>query len=294
MHDLIPRVASLANESFVKIAGDLKLFSYYEIPPSATGHSSRLVVDKDAAILQLPNEVPISLDTDHGGLTRFQAVHDPSYVDIRNTLAALVDTAMGSRRPDQLKRYRTNLTTRQKTIIDFFLQVDPFQTWKAYAALQRDGTCRWLAQNPTFQEWKTLPSFNLWLSGIPGSGKTILCSHLINELDKEAAPDTALSFFFCDFKDDQTQKPELILASLAAQIAKQNERAFQELQKYYYSLRGNNSQYAKLESNRLCRTILSMAKAFKKSLHYRRRVRRVWPKYPRGCWSIATAGLGRV
>ena len=73
----------------------------------------------------------------------------------------------------------------------------------------------------------------LWLSGIPGSGKTILASSLVEETAQASNPSRALAYFYCDYKDVEKQKPVQVLGSLAAQLARQNESAFAILQEFY-------------------------------------------------------------
>ncbi|KAI0278214.1 hypothetical protein BGY98DRAFT_1096891 [Russula aff. rugulosa BPL654] len=46
---------------------------------------------------------------------------------------------------------------------------------------QHDGTANWFIQGPAFDGWKTNGSL-LWIRGNPGSGKSILCSAIIEEI----------------------------------------------------------------------------------------------------------------
>ncbi|KAF2492653.1 hypothetical protein BU16DRAFT_551492 [Lophium mytilinum] len=62
------------------------------------------------------------------------------------------------------------------------------------------GTGRWLLANPTFHDWFN-PQFGaipplLWLNGIPGAGKSILASLVVEETQKLASK-PAILFFYC-------------------------------------------------------------------------------------------------
>jgi hypothetical protein len=66
----------------------------------------------------------------------------------------------------------------------------------------------------------------LWLHGIPGCGKTILSSTIIQSLidQFQANPKIAVSYFYFDFNDKEKQNPENLLSSLLAQLASQSMR----------------------------------------------------------------------
>ncbi|KAI0274394.1 hypothetical protein BGY98DRAFT_71094 [Russula aff. rugulosa BPL654] len=85
---------------------------------------------------------------------------------------------------------------------------------------QHDGTANWFIHGPTFNEWKANGSL-LWIHGNPGSGKSILCSAVIEEIKHIRKSRSALiAYYYFDFKDaakrdtcrngsEQPSEPEL-------------------------------------------------------------------------------------
>ncbi|KAK6495180.1 hypothetical protein TWF481_003207 [Arthrobotrys musiformis] len=64
------------------------------------------------------------------------------------------------------------------------------------------GTCEWFTTHPTFQGWRASPSSNiLWISADPGSGKSVLARHLIDNV--LPTPGSRICYFF--FKDNSEQ-----------------------------------------------------------------------------------------
>ncbi|KAK3377270.1 hypothetical protein B0T24DRAFT_237594 [Lasiosphaeria ovina] len=84
---------------------------------------------------------------------------------------------------------------------------------------------RWLISDQIFQKWLSseyCPSPLLWLSGIPGAGKTILASIVIDEL--RLLPNTIVVFFYCKH-DEETRNTFMSVArSVLAQLLSQNPR----------------------------------------------------------------------
>jgi hypothetical protein len=90
--------------------------------------------------------------------------------------------------------------------------------------------------------WKEGPNSSMWLSGIPGCGKSILSSGVIHHVQRlcDDDPDTALAYFFFDFNDPRMQHPEGMIKSLIAQIsAKTIKSPAQLLDSYRFCFDGH-------------------------------------------------------
>ncbi|KAJ6201931.1 hypothetical protein J3E72DRAFT_410373 [Bipolaris maydis] len=75
------------------------------------------------------------------------------------------------------------------------------------------GTGLWLLKS-------TSAASRLWLYGIPGCGKTILSSTVVEHLLQHCHSDASMVtvYFYFDFNDTQKQDPELMLCSLLRQL----------------------------------------------------------------------------
>lgn len=107
------------------------------------------------------------------------------------------------------------------------------------AAKQRtQNTGRWFLQGSVYNGWKPRPDSILWLSGRPGTGKTTLCSAIIEDLMVQRHDESLLAFFY--FKFDQPGKDSLVslLKSLLQQFAVQWSSAV-DILKVSYRNHGN-------------------------------------------------------
>jgi hypothetical protein len=91
--------------------------------------------------------------------------------------------------------------------------------YKAHNRRQAE-TGLWLLESAKFREWKDSATSRLWLYGIPGCGKTILSSTIVEHLLQHCHDDIrmATAYFYFDFTDTQKQDPELMLRSLLCQL----------------------------------------------------------------------------
>ncbi|RYN62891.1 hypothetical protein AA0118_g4972 [Alternaria tenuissima] len=129
------------------------------------------------------------------------------------------------------------INEERQRILDNFLSVNPEDSFRTNTRIRHATTGFWLTGTDEFTKWMQGSNLHLWLSGIPGAGKTILSSLIIQQCLKEATDDRAVAFFYCDYKNSKSQDMVQILSSLASQLARQHESCFQLLKAYDTELR---------------------------------------------------------
>lgn len=73
------------------------------------------------------------------------------------------------------------------------------------------GTGDWILRYPEWISWLEAKTRSLWIRGIPGAGKTVLMSHLIEQIkkicDQSPKRDITYAFYYCYFahKQDETK-----------------------------------------------------------------------------------------
>ena len=108
-------------------------------------------------------------------------------------------------------------------ILDWLSPILPEVNFKRASALRQQGTGEWLLDEPQFKRWLTGETNFLWIHGVPGSGKTVLSSNIITELERlqdgvRQDPPFATAYHFLDFKDDRSQDPATIFGTLVKQL----------------------------------------------------------------------------
>ncbi|KAJ7706751.1 hypothetical protein B0H17DRAFT_918555, partial [Mycena rosella] len=94
--------------------------------------------------------------------------------------------------------------------LNFFLrQADIFNAWQP-------GTGGWLLEADLFTEWKSGSGKILWCRGIPGAGKTVLASIVVENL--RAEQNTGVAVLYLNHKETDTQSPSNLLAGIWRQL----------------------------------------------------------------------------
>ena len=175
---------------------------------------------------------------------------------------------------DDLEEIRSELKTRwamethiaigkqRRKILDFFGEIDPTSNHKASLSLRHPLTGLWVTEGEVFRTWLHTRNSKLWLSGIPGAGKTILAASLIDETMAESSPNRAVAYFYCDYKDIEKQNPVNILSSLATQLARQNEKAFGVLQEFFQTCHPEDKPSVPPELSMLSKTLIRIVACF--------------------------------
>ena len=113
-----------------------------------------------------------------------------------------------------------------------FSDTDQFIHHEFQVRQHHPGTLEWFFDSPKYKKWaETGPSL-LRLTGAFGSGKTVLCSAVIEKLRNGCANSdtTAVAFYYCCKEDDSE---ESILWTLIAQLLRQSNFVPESLQDAY-------------------------------------------------------------
>lgn len=78
--------------------------------------------------------------------------------------------------------------------------------------------------------------------GIPGAGKTIMSSMVVDTLDKQFADngDVAITFVYCSYQTQQEQRPEDILASILRQLIQRQADVPRHIDNLYETCKTKN------------------------------------------------------
>ncbi|KAI9890633.1 MAG: hypothetical protein M1814_003831 [Vezdaea aestivalis] len=116
---------------------------------------------------------------------------------------------------------------REQTRLDEYQRlvewISPITFYRLQADILRtreEGTGQWLLDSEEFRQWKTGAIQVLFCPGIPGAGKTVISSVVIDHLQQTLVTNsTALAFLYCNYKKQEEQTALNLLASVLRQLA---------------------------------------------------------------------------
>ena len=162
---------------------------------------------------------------------------------------------------------RVALNDQRRQILDSFGSADPRKNHDISRKLWRPRTGLWLTNGTELRGWLTNKTAkNIWCYGIPGSGKTVLASAVIEEVFQCRSHSVAAAYFYCDYKDVRTQDPANILGSLAKQLIRQNERCFKESEAFYEVHHSGEQVSTSYDPDELRDLILRMSSFFNRTM----------------------------
>jgi hypothetical protein len=125
-------------------------------------------------------------------------------------------------RDDAIKLVRYQENQEQKAILDWLTPFDYFSQQNDFLKLRQAGTGQWLLDSAEFKSWIENSRQTLFCPGIPGAGKTILTSIVVDELSRRFQGDTSVvvAYIYYNFKGQTEQTLDNLLASLLKQLAK--------------------------------------------------------------------------
>jgi Cdc6-like AAA superfamily ATPase len=103
-------------------------------------------------------------------------------------------------------------------VLRWLTQEDPHTRQDKVREIQFARTGQWLLDSPEFKRWLADEQQTLFCPGLPGSGKTVITSMVIDALYDTFQADSSIgiAFFYCDYKRED-QLPEKLLRSILQQ-----------------------------------------------------------------------------
>ncbi|KAK0262647.1 hypothetical protein LTS09_003361 [Friedmanniomyces endolithicus] len=142
-----------------------------------------------------------------------------------------VDEVLATGRSTHVMIERSTADAQRDKTHQWLSPPDPSMNHNKALQQRHAGTGLWFVKHETFSSFKDGKVPILWLHGIPGCGKTVLSSTIIEDLRASSATSATalLLYFYFDFNDQQKQTCDGALRSLVCQMAHQSDSAFDQL-----------------------------------------------------------------
>jgi hypothetical protein len=119
------------------------------------------------------------------------------------------------------EQHNQNHSKTFNTILNWLTPIDYGPQQTDYIGRRQPGTGNWILDSAKYQQWLRNKGQTLYSPGIPGAGKTIITAIVIDDIYTRYQCDISIgiAYLYCDFRRQQEQKTEDLLASLLKQLA---------------------------------------------------------------------------
>ncbi|PMD21888.1 hypothetical protein NA56DRAFT_645131 [Hyaloscypha hepaticicola] len=187
-----------------------------------------------------------TINANHREMCRFRTKHDDGYKKIVGELRIFLSAVEAStakskedsavRQPSPTVSSVYSLNDVERLCIQLFNTSD-IGEYESNLPRYEKGTCQWVLSNPNYLYWYNMEkSCLLWISGHPGSGKTVLSAYLLEYLSANKPPfilRNTVCFFFCDDKVESQRDGRAILRSLIHQILIRRRKLIKHIKAAY-------------------------------------------------------------
>ncbi|KAF8183290.1 hypothetical protein K438DRAFT_1144097 [Mycena galopus ATCC 62051] len=101
-------------------------------------------------------------------------------------------------------------------LVDWLSPINFFLRHTDISRVRQPGTGGWLLVDPHFQAWESGSGRTLWCHGIPGAGKTVLASMVVDHLNEN--PNAGVACMYLNHKEAEDQTPAMLLSGLWRQL----------------------------------------------------------------------------
>ncbi|KAI5790902.1 hypothetical protein FPQ18DRAFT_260493 [Pyronema domesticum] len=139
------------------------------------------------------------------------------------------------------------LGDEMEKMLQWISPLNPQQRHQDIKSERLEGTGGWFLENPDFQKWCNSQNEESSMSifacyGIPGAGKSIICSRVIDHLLEtsldQQGQETCIAYFYCDYRDGEQYTPKNIIGGMLKQVltTRSPSKPFTEINNIIHSL----------------------------------------------------------
>ncbi|KAK7990380.1 hypothetical protein PG990_014660 [Apiospora arundinis] len=153
----------------------------------------------------------------------------------------------------------------RQEILDWLTPIDFAAQQSDFFRRRQSGTGQWLLDSPEYRKWVGVKEEALLCPGMPGAGKTILSSIVVDNLLGTFHGDSSIGicYAYCSFRRDPEQTFGGLVASLLKQLTRDQSPFPRSVEDLYDR---HKQRQSRPSSDELCRALFSVAAAYSRVL----------------------------
>lgn len=108
----------------------------------------------------------------------------------------------------------------RKALLKWLAPIDFTSKRSDFMRRRQPGTGLWFINSKEYISWRDGPDRILFCPGIPGAGKSVMTSIVIEDLNDRFShtPNIGVAYIYCSFQEKDVQKLDYLLCSILAQL----------------------------------------------------------------------------
>jgi Cdc6-like AAA superfamily ATPase len=147
----------------------------------------------------------------------------------------------------------------RRAILDWLTPLDYAPQQGDFIGRRQEGAGNWLLNSDEFKTWLNQNKQTLYCPGIPGAGKTMITSIIIQHLWESFQNDASvgIAYLYCNFRRQLEQKPIDLLASLLKQLVQEQISMPESLKSLYKKCKTNRARLSIDEVSKVLRSVVA-------------------------------------
>lgn len=152
---------------------------------------------------------------------------------------------------------KQNLSADQQAILNWLSPTEYGSQQSDFLSRRQEGTGQWLLDSAEFQGWLNNRKQTLFCPGIPGAGKTILTSIVVEKLYNhfQHHGNVGIAYLYCNFRRKDEQDTLDLLANVLKQLTQSLSTIPESLKSLYDNL---SSKMARLSLEDISKAVFSV------------------------------------
>ncbi|TVY38473.1 Ankyrin repeat domain-containing protein [Lachnellula subtilissima] len=229
--------------------------------------SCRDVLEDMQQILDKNSEVP---STDRGVGRRITRVWkrfkwDPEEItQLRSRITSnmtLLNAFNGRLTSDNVVRLVHHQDDQERqAVLDWISPIDFASLQSDMISRRQNGTGLWLLNSKEYIAWSSIKAQTLFCPGIPGAGKTILSSIVVEDLNARFRDDESvgIAYVYFNFRRQEEQKLEILLAGILKQLIQRRHSLPESIKAFYRHHKHDQTRLSRDETRKELQSVIAL------------------------------------
>ncbi|KAF5711848.1 transient receptor potential channel pyrexia [Fusarium mundagurra] len=151
----------------------------------------------------------------------------------------------------------SQMSAHQKEVLDWISPVDYAPQQSDIFSRREPGTGEWLLESDEYNSWVKGDKQTLFCPGIPGAGKTIMASIVVNSLLESfhSQSNIGVAYIYCNFRRRHEQKASDLVANLLKQLSENQPSLFKPVEELYNKRKASRTRPSLQELGRVLQLV---------------------------------------